>query len=382
MRSPSTGGRRSSPGQESQCSSNKKQRRALNTAWCNYKQKQQKKGLPLEARAEWTKTRIAQMTARAAKSTLRRTLLQQDQSDLLESHACEEVAGNSAPNIQGSKNSVAEDIRSQLTYLIPTPVEEGMAGRTNVLSYWEPCAGGLSVLCKIVDMHHERFDRFFISDIDPHLIALWIHVRDWGLAGLPSFQDFTKTEYNRYCKMSKDNTNEKGNALCGYFGFASCWNHIRFNNWNGDMGDRFDKIHRFRKALLYVRPYLRNPKVVILEKPIDITSTACNVPAIPADTTASTRRHFIMYVDPPYFRNDYDGNPFFKCWKGNKSMQSRFWSNMERFAREGHQVAVSEYHKPESCSRFESVWQKANRKTSQRIKRGARMDEKLFVSDS
>ena len=118
---------------------------------------------------------------------------------------------------------------------------------------------------------------------------------------------------------------------------------------------------------MYLRKYLLHEKVSIIA-PTDVL--AMPVPSTPT----------LYYVDPPYYFNNYDRNPYFKAWKEDDTVRDRFWMQMKTLADADSIVAVSEYTCDVPGCGFVPVWTHANPKKGKRVKRGDRRDEQLYVS--
>lgn len=226
----------------------------------------------------------------------------------------------------------------------------------------------LSVMCAMIDIDSNvNIDKYVVSDIDKHVVALWLHVKDNGLEGLPDVDAYTQGEYGE-CKELADSDSSTASALVAYYGFAGTRDGIRFNGWHRNKAERHAKVRRFRVGLLHLQKYLQHDKVSILG--------AQDVLTMPLPTTPT-----LVYVDPPYYNNNYDRNPHFKVWKENDTMRDRFWLHMKALAHAGNVVAVSEYTCNVPSSGFVSVWSHANPKKGARARRGPRRGEQLFVYD-
>ena len=229
--------------------------------------------------------------------------------------ACVFPRTQSPPSINGTKLSRAKDVCAHLCKVLDT--------NPSVRCYYEPCGGMLAVLCKMVDTCADRLDAFIVADIDPHLVALWQHVRDHGLTDLPDVADFTKDEYVRCAKVAKD-INSTGRAKVAYYGFAATRDGIRFNNWEKSTEQRAEKVRRFRTGLMYLRKYLLHKKVTIIPY-------SQNVFCMPVPTTPT-----LFYVDPPYYYNNFDRNPYFKSWKENEMIKQMFWMRLRALSDAGN----------------------------------------------
>ena len=156
----------------------------------------------------------------------------------------------------GCKLRLCKDIATQLCGLL----DANGAIRT----YYEPCGGMLSVMCAMIDSN-VNIDKYVVSDIDKHVVALWLHVKDNGLEGLPDVDAYTQGEYGE-CKKLADDSDSTASALVAYYGFAGTRDGIRFNAWHRNKAERHAKVRRFRVGLLHLQKYLQHDKVNIFRR--------------------------------------------------------------------------------------------------------------------
>jgi DNA adenine methylase len=185
--------------------------------------------------------------------------------------------------------------------------------------YFEPFLGGGSVAAAIAEAGN--FSTMYLGDAQPDLIALWKK----GLRGWVPPSEMPKVQYERLRQS------ERHSALRGWAAFAASHSGKYFGGYGVSSGDRNyldESVRLFMK------------KILVLQKQQKIILRCQRYGQwIP-------KRGDTVYADPPYASTEtYGALPTFD--------QDKFWCVMERWARLGVSVFVSEYAAPNS---WESLW--------------------------
>ena len=171
----------------------------------------------------------------------------------------------SGPGYQGGKNDTL--LREGIADAIAELVDEHPR-KTELKTYLAPCVGMLNVMLTLVTNDNlPSIEKWLADEINPDVVALLQAAIATGSDSLPNLDAFTKASYEQHATSSKD-ADRKGSAERAFYGLATTYSNIFFNNnWNGNMtrasGDRPYKLGNFRKGLDNLRAGWKDAGVAV-----------------------------------------------------------------------------------------------------------------------
>ena len=139
--------------------------------------------------------------------------------------------------------------------------------KAKLKTYLEPCAGMLNIMHTLVanDSLPSVKERL-AGDLNPDIVALLQEAIANGSDSFPNLNAFIRASYEQHTESSKD-ADREGSAERAYYGLATTYSNIWFNNWNGDMADKPGakpyKLGNFRKGLDNLRASLKDTDVTV-----------------------------------------------------------------------------------------------------------------------
>lgn len=192
--------------------------------------------------------------------------------------------------------------------------------------YWEPFFGA-GWIAQYIDAPTR-----YLSDVHPELMAMWRALEDgWEPPNYVSEEDY---------QLAKDGQLDK--ALTGFIGFGCSWSGKWFGGYARDGTDRnyalnaknslAKKMEGLEGAVFFRADYYnRHPSLI--------------APRVQ------------IYCDPPY--NGTTG------YKGTEEFNhDKFWKEVRRWSRKGHDVYVSEYEAPDDFATVLEIETKTDLRTS------------------